>query len=916
MNHVEKLLKKPIIKYIILFLLILPVVPVVLNILYLNKYSGFSSVLRLNLSLILIFIFLSILMFGLYTLNKNKSIGVMIFTVIALVSTGFGSYFAFVNMRVYNSLNNMTTQETVINYSLVTMSDSNIKTVQELKGKKIGTLNITKSEVLDSIEQFIEKNNLDAENMTTYDMPFDLIHDLYQGKVDAIIIGDNYRTIFSDQLGYEDIATDTEVIGTIETVIKEEVVANNDKNYGSLVDQPFSILLMGVDSEDQGLTAASRADSLILATINPQKLSITMTSLPRDSYVEIPCYNNMKDKINHANNGGTSCVIETVENWFDIDIPYYVKINFKGFVELIDALGGVYMYVPQTIVEQNSDRNWGEDLVYVEQGYQMLDGEQALALARHRKTLANGDLGRAESQQQVIRATISQILTEVDTMNEVLKILDVLGNNIETNISMNQITSSFQYALDTVSSYGSNNPLNYIHFKNMVISATFGNVYNELRGDILNYAFPFEGAVADARENMLINLEEIQPEMKYKFSYSPFSPHYGVEWVKSYYNEPTPDLPAMPELVPDFVANGWLLSDVNTWAQKNGIKLNVNYVEEGDSGYVASASNNQVVYQSVKANTVATKVSEITISVIKKGVDCTDSANQNAEACKNMMPDMVGGRYTAQMAQNWATAAGVPITINKITWSDSGYDASKAGYVTSQSVKANTKRDNITSLTVTVMDSITLPDFNALGWSKDQINSWASKTSIKVNYGEDQYSSVSAGSWVVNTGVGAVLSANSQITVYKSKGVASFTLDNYVGRTYDEFASYISQKNSELGLGVTLSKQEQYSATVPKGSIISYSPGAGASVTSGQITVIVSKGAEPTAPETPVEPEKPSEPETPVTPPAEPEKPSEPEIPVTPPVEPETPSEPETPVTPTCEEDPTQEMCQTIEGAQ
>lgn len=906
MSNVEKFLKKPITKYIILFLLMLPVVPVGLNILYLNKYSGFSSVLRLNLSLILVFVFLSILMFGLYTLNKNKSVGVIIFTVISLLSTGFGSYFAFVNMRVYHSLNNMTTQETVINYSLVTMSDSNIKSIEDLKGKKIGTLNITKSEVLNSIEQFIEKNDLSDESMTTYDMPFDLIHDLYQGEVDAIIIGDNYRTIFSDQLGYEDIATDTTVIGTIETVIKEEVVANNDKNYGSLVDQPFSILLMGVDSEDQGLTAASRADSLILATINPQKLSITMTSLPRDSYVEIPCYNNMKDKINHANNGGTSCVIETVENWFDIDIPYYVKINFKGFVELIDALGGIYMYVPQTIVEQNSDRNWGDDIVYVEQGYQILDGEQALALARHRKTLANGDLGRAESQQQVIRATISQILTEVDTMNEVLKILDVLGNNIETNISMNQITSSFQYALDTVASYGSNNPLNYIHFKNMVISATFGNVYNELRGDILNYAFPFEGAVADARENMLINLEEIQPEMKYKFSYSPFSPHYGVEWVKSYYNEPAPELPEMPEVVPDFVANGWLLSEVNAWAQKNGIKINVNYVEEGDSGYVASASNNQVVYQSVKANTVATKVSEITISVIKKGVDCSDSANQNADACKNMMPDMVGGRYTAQMAQNWASAAGVPITINKITWSDSGYDPSKAGYVTSQSVKANTKRDNITSLTVTVMDSITLPDFNALGWSKDQINNWASKTSIIVNYGEDKYSSVSEGSWVVNVGVGSVLSANAQITVYKSKGVASLTLDNYVGKTYDQFASYISQKNSELGLSITLAKQEQYSSTVAKGTIISYSPGAGQSVTSGQITVVVSLGAEPVPEPTPTPDPEPTPPTTPETPPV-----TEPEVPVTPPVTEPTP-DPE----PTCEEDPTQAMCQTIDDGE
>ena len=173
-----------------------------------------------------------------------------------------------------------------------------------------------------------------------------------------------------------------------------------------------------------------------------------------------------------------------------------------------------------------------------------------------------------------------------------------------------------------------------------------------------------------------------------------------------------------------------VLSEVTSWAKQNGISIDVNYVEEGDSGYISSAANNQVIYQSVKANTIASKVSSISVSVIKKGLDCTDSANQNAEECRSMMPDMVGGKYTAQMAQNWASSAGVPITINKISWSDSGYDPSKAGYVTSQSVKAYTKKDSISSLTVTVMDYITVPDFNALGWSKDQINNWANKVSV------------------------------------------------------------------------------------------------------------------------------------------------------------------------------------------
>ena len=149
-------------------------------------------------------------------------------------------------------------------------------------------------------------------------------------------------------------------------------------------------------------------------------------------------------------------------------------------------------------------------------------------------------------------------------------------------------------------------------------------------------------------------------------------------------------------------------------------------------------------------------------------------------------------------------------------------DPTKAGYVTSQSVKAYTKKDNISNLTVTVMDYITVPDFNGLGWSKDQINSWASKVSVKVNFTDDKYSSVTPGSWVSDVATGTVINVNSSINVYKSKGLASLTLDNYVGRTYDEFVSYISKKNSELGLSITVVKQEQYSSSVVKGAIISF----------------------------------------------------------------------------------------------
>ncbi|MGL4372459.1 MAG: LCP family protein, partial [Turicibacter sp.] len=540
------------------------------------------------------------------------------------------------------------------------------------------------------------------------------------------------------------------------------------------------------------------------------------TSIPRDSYVPIACFNNKKDKITHSNNGGTECVLDTVSNWLDVDIPYYVKINFKGFVELIDSVGGVYMYVPQTIVEQNSDREFGKDLVYVEKGYQLLNGEQALALARHRKTLSNGDLGRAESQQDVIKAVIAKVLTEFKSINEVLNVIEILGNNVETNISVNQITSSFQYALDTVSKYGSNNPMNYIHFKNMTISANYGGIYDLGYEKLLSYAFPFEGAVADAKENMMINLGLKKPEMKYTFNYNPHSVHFGLDWVKSYYNEPLPsDIPPVPPLVPNFVADGWTKDEVLKWGQQNGVKITINEITEGQSGFVSSAENGQVVSQSERAERPVSKVSSITVGVIKRGLNCSIAENQSAEECRNLMPDMVSLGYSAAKAKEWANSNGIPITVNVIQWNQSGYNPAKAGRVTAQSVKALTKASDMSSLTVDVMDNISVPDFNKLNWSKDQINSWASATSIKINYVDDKHSSVPQGLWAFNAEVGSILEPNSQLTVYKSKGPAQVTISSdYVGKSYNDFKAYIDGKNAELGLSISVVKKEVYDANV------------------------------------------------------------------------------------------------------
>ena len=119
---------------------------------------------------------------------------------------------------------------------------------------------------------------------------------------------------------------------------------------------------MGVDSKKENIKDSSfNGDALMLITFNPNTLNATILSIPRDSYVPIACFpGQRKNKITHAAWYGEECMIDTIENFTGIKIDYYLKINFKGVVKLVDALGGIDVDVPYQLCEQNSSRQWGK----------------------------------------------------------------------------------------------------------------------------------------------------------------------------------------------------------------------------------------------------------------------------------------------------------------------------------------------------------------------------------------------------------------------------------------------------------------------------------------------------------------------------------------------------------------------------
>jgi polyisoprenyl-teichoic acid--peptidoglycan teichoic acid transferase len=191
--------------------------------------------------------------------------------------------------------------------------------------------------------------------------------------------------------------------------------------------EPFALLLLGVDGDSFN---ATRSDSIMLGIIDPQNSSISLLSIPRDLRVEL-AGNNGHDKINAAfAKGGVDMTAKTLEDLFDIPIDYYATINFKGFQEMVDALGGIEIDVEKDLTF--SDRIT-KTRFSLNKGFQKLNGIEALNYARFRGD-GEGDFGRMRRQQQVIRAIVDQSIS-FRNIPKIVDIIEVVDDNFESNVS-------------------------------------------------------------------------------------------------------------------------------------------------------------------------------------------------------------------------------------------------------------------------------------------------------------------------------------------------------------------------------------------------------------------------------------------------------------------------------------------------
>ncbi|WP_082304822.1 LCP family protein [Planococcus glaciei] len=229
---------------------------------------------------------------------------------------------------------------------------------------------------------------------------------------------------------------------SFETAGDREMSDLRDEQVEPLHDN-VSILFIGVDDSekrDQN-TDNIRSDALVLATLNNADKSIKLVSIPRDTYTYIPDAGH-EDKITHAYAfNGPSSAIESVEELLNVPVDYYVRMNFDAFIDVVDALDGIEVNVPYDLKEQ--DEFDKKDAIVLEQGYQTLNGSEALALARTRHY--DNDIERGKRQQMIIESIMNKILS-ASSFSKYDNVIEAIGDNMKTDLTFKDMQSFFNYA--------------------------------------------------------------------------------------------------------------------------------------------------------------------------------------------------------------------------------------------------------------------------------------------------------------------------------------------------------------------------------------------------------------------------------------------------------------------------------------
>lgn len=396
-------------KYFIMVVIVLVIVLAIQGLLVMRKNTRKGILILID---IIASLFMLVEGYAIYQINDT----------ISFLRKNLGAYF---ETNVYNIIVNANSSY----QSLDDITGKSVKTVLDMDDKSLYESSISKKvsvflEYEDNVMNLLEQIRDDEE----------MIIIVNSGSYDATVEAN------------EDYEEKVRILDTVTITVELE---QTDSGI-NITKEPFVVYLSGIDTRSNYLPSRSLSDVNIILAINPNTRNILMIHIPRDYYVQVHDTTGLKDKLTHTGTiGGIELSMATIEDLLEIDIPYYIRVNFNAVVNLVDAIGGI---------DINSDVNysfscWTNRSCVFNPGINSVNGTCALAFARERHAYNSGDRHRGENQEQVISLVIDKVTSSSTLIGNYNNILGALDGTFQTNLTSDEITGLVKMQINDMRSW-------------------------------------------------------------------------------------------------------------------------------------------------------------------------------------------------------------------------------------------------------------------------------------------------------------------------------------------------------------------------------------------------------------------------------------------------------------------------------
>ena len=334
---------------------------------------------------------------------------------------------------------------------VVVMKDNPAETISDTEEYQFGILSQGDATNTSALMDAIAEGLNITPATTSFDAITDLVDALYAQEVDTIVLNEGYISLMENMDEYADFSQRTRIIYEFTTLREVEPIKPNP----AITKEPFIIYCSGIDTRGKNVNVTSLSDVNIIAVVHPETHQVLLINTPRDYYVPMVSepYTGMLDKLTHAGMVGVEESMKVLSQLYDVEANYYIRVNFLGLKDIVDALGGIEVVSPKAFTTVSMYiPGYNYDTYSFEAGTIQLTGVEAVAFSRERKSFDDGDNQRGKNQMAVIKgivdkATSPQILKSYD---EVLKAVE---GHFLTNMPYEDISALVRMQLRDMSGW-------------------------------------------------------------------------------------------------------------------------------------------------------------------------------------------------------------------------------------------------------------------------------------------------------------------------------------------------------------------------------------------------------------------------------------------------------------------------------